>query len=437
MSENLSVRMAPLTRSFNGPSLYVEDVPGHDCRGEFLSALTRLATLTDDVERREKMHVGAQHMAASSYGQVMREEKPFAQVGSAAIIPVSGLLLNRFGGSYGWVTGYNAIRSQLFAALADPSVMQIVMDVNSPGGMAAGCFELAEDIRAAREQKPILAIVDGMACSAAYALASQATRLVAAPSASIGSIGVVVMHVSFASMLEKEGVEVTFIHAGDRKVDGNPYQPLSKEARASYQAAVDSYYSLFVSNVAAGRKGKMDEKAIRDTEARVYMAGDALALGLVDAVTTPQAAFAAFVQGGGGQEQQEKVTDMTDKTKAEGAGTETVDANAVKKAERARIAAITGHAEAEGRTKLATHLALNTEMSVEEAGAILAASPKETVSAPKAKETDALADAMGKIEQPGIGPEAGKGDGKTDPVASMLGAWAAATGTKIEKEKAH
>lgn len=157
----------------------------------------------------------------------------------------------------------------------------------------------------------------------------------------------------------------------------------------------------------------------------------------MDAVTTPQAAFAAFVQGGGGQEQQEKVTDMTDKTKAEGAGTETVDANAVKKAERARIAAITGHAEAEGRTKLATHLALNTEMSVEEAGAILAASPKETVSAPKAKETDALADAMGKIEQPGIGPEAGKGDGKTDPVASMLGAWAAATGTKIEKEKAH
>lgn len=436
MSENLSARMSPLARGFNGPALYVESVPGHDCMGELLSALSRLAGLTDDVEKREKMHVGAQHMAASSYGQVMREGKSFAQVGGAAIIPVSGLLLNRFGGSYGWVTGYNAIRSQLFAALADPSVMQIIMDVNSPGGMAAGCFELAEDIRAAREQKPILAIVDGMACSAAYALASQATRLVAAPSASIGSIGVVVMHVSFAGLLEKEGIEVSFIHAGDRKVDGNPYQPLSKEARASYQAAVDSYYSLFVSNVAAGRKGKMDEKAIRDTEARVYMAGDALALGLVDAVTTPQAAFAAFVQGGGGQ-QQEKVTDMTDKTKAEGAGAETVDANAVKKAERARISAITGHAEAAGRTKLATHLALNTEMTVEEAGAILAASPKETVSEPKAKETDALADAMSKTEQPNVSPEAGKGDGKTDPVASMLGAWAAATGTKIEKEKAH
>jgi signal peptide peptidase SppA len=339
------------------------------------------------------------------------------------VIPVSGVLLNRFGGSYGFATGYNAIRSQINAALADTSVQQIVLDVNSPGGMVSGCFELADDIRAAREQKPILAVVDGRACSAAYAIASQATRVVAAPSADIGSIGVVAMHVSVAGALEKEGVEVTFIQAGAHKTDVHSAKPLSDEARANIQAGVDASYEVFLDAVAAGRGKRMTRDGAKETEARVYSARDALALGLIDAVATPQAAFASFVN-------QEHPRAMTETTQAPASGDAAPDAAAIQAAERARVAGILAHAEAEGRGKLATHLATNTAMSVDDAAGILAAAPKEPAEARPVAERDRLADAMASTEQPNVGASGGE-DAEPSAADRMLAAWSAATGVKI------
>jgi len=431
MNAEQAVRLAPVLRSFNGPSLYAEDPLSQDARNDFLASLRQLAALPDDMEARGRLHTLTQHNAAGMFGSPDREDKPFAQVGDAAVIPISGTLLNRFGGSYGYVTGYNAIRAQLNAAMSDPSIRRIVLDVNSPGGMVAGCFELADDIRAARAQKPILALVDGGMCSAAYAIGSQATRIVAAPSARVGSIGVVIMHINIGPALEKEGIEVTFIHAGERKVDGNPFQALSKEAKADWQASVDAILTDFVAAVVAGRDGKISDKAIRDTQARVYSASDALALGLVDAVSTPQAAFAAFVQSGGPQ-QQERVDDMSDKTKADA----TTDAAALAAAaatarqeERTRFAAIIGHPEAAGRSKLAHHLATTTDMTVEAVAGILAVSAKEVAATPvQEPKKDPLAAAMDKTEQPNISGEGGGDDG---PVARMLSAYSAATGVKI------
>jgi len=408
-------------RGFNGPALYADIA---ESRNDFLAAMAHVAALPQDAEARERLHVSAQVEAAALYGSPERgEDKPFAQVGSAAVIPVSGVLLNRFGGSYGFATGYNAIRSQINAALADTSVQQIVLDVNSPGGMVSGCFELADDIRAAREQKPILAVVDGMACSAAYAIASQATRVVAAPSADIGSIGVVAMHVSVAGALEKEGVEVTFIQAGAHKTDGHSAKPLSDEARANIQAGVDASYEVFLDAVAAGRGKRMTRDGAKETEARVYSARDALALGLIDAVATPQAAFASFVN-------QEHPRAMTETTQAQASGDAAPDAAAIQAAERARVAGILAHAEAEGRGKLATHLATSTAMSVDEAAGILAAAPKEQAEARPVAERDRLADAMASTEQPNVGASGGDA---AEPSASdrMLAAWSAATGVKI------
>jgi signal peptide peptidase SppA len=408
-----------LARTFSGISLYAENVP--DARQEFLSTVSRLALIPDDVAEREKLHTSALHMAASLYGSPMGIDKPFAQVGATAIIPISGLLLNRFSGSYGFVTGYNAIRTQLNAALGDDSVQNIVFDVNSPGGMAQGCMELAADIRAARDQKPVLAVVDGLCCSAAYALASQATKIAAAPSAIIGSIGAYQMHVSVEGALKNDGIEVTFIKAGEFKAAGNPFENLSPEVKKDMQARIDATYNEFLAVVEAGRGSKFTAKDARKTEARVYDGADAFALGLVDEVSIPQAAVSAFTR----KEQSGQMTVQTPQT--EGAAP---DASAIQAAERARVAGILGHAEAAGRSKLAQHLATKTSMSVEDAGAMLAVAEKETVSAAPVKQTDALADAMSKTEQPDVGADGSGGDGKPDRVAAALASWAAMTGNK-------
>jgi ClpP class serine protease len=82
------------------------------------------------------------------------ERKPFIYSDGLAIIPIHGALINRFGGCWGFVTGYQAIRRQMNAALEDEDVKLIVFDVDSPGGETAGCLELADEIRASREIKP-------------------------------------------------------------------------------------------------------------------------------------------------------------------------------------------------------------------------------------------------------------------------------------------
>ncbi len=178
----------------------------------------------------------------SSYGYsdcVPTLEKPFAFANGVAIIPIHGLLINRLSWSYSFVTGYNFIRSQRNAALADDDVELIVYDVNSQGGLASGCAELAREMFDTRDQKPSLAVVDARCYSAAYFLASAASRLVVTPSGGVGSIGCMSMHIDYSGALENEGLKVSFIIAGDQKTDGNPYESLSTRARATIQRDVE------------------------------------------------------------------------------------------------------------------------------------------------------------------------------------------------------
>ena len=95
--------------------------------------------------------------------------KPFAFSNGVAVIPVHGVLINRFNYSWGFVTGYNFIRSQMLAAVADADVKLIVFDINSYGGMCAGCDELSDDIYNSRKLKPSVAMVDSACYSAARA----------------------------------------------------------------------------------------------------------------------------------------------------------------------------------------------------------------------------------------------------------------------------
>lgn len=358
----------------------------------------------------------------ASYGMPGQEQrKPFAFSGGIAIIPVHGTLINRFGSSWGFVTGYNFIRQQTAMAAQDPDVLGIVFDINSYGGEVAGCFECAADIQALANGKPTMAVVDSNAYSAGYATAVAADKIVVTPSGGAGSIGVVATHVSYEEMLANEGIKVTFIHAGKHKVDGNPYQDLSAEAKAAIQADVDASYDVFVGWV--GKRRKKSEKDIRATEARTYSANEAMSLGLIDAVATPQAAVQAFLGelSGSTSSTRERKDTMSEATKPgviQTAPDVSAAVAAALKADRARMAGIKSCEEAKGREALAEHLALNTDMSVDEAKAILAAAPKADAKATAGNPFKAAMDAG---QHPNVGADADTTPGEPqNKVARLL-----------------
>jgi signal peptide peptidase SppA len=203
-----------------------------------------------------------------------------------AVIPIHGTLVRRAGGldALSGLTSYEAIDATLTAALNDATVEAIVLDVDSPGGEAAGVFDLADRIRAARDTKSIVAVANDAAFSAAYALASAASHVFVTRTGGVGSIGVIALHVDQSRKDAAEGLRYTPIFAGRHKNDGSPHEALGDDALATIQAEVDRLHGLLVATV-AGQRG-LDAKAVRGTEARLFFGDDAVAAGLADRVGT-------------------------------------------------------------------------------------------------------------------------------------------------------
>lgn len=212
----------------------------------------------------------------------------------AAVITVEGTLVNRgdwIGADSGLVS-YEGLEAQVMLALNDANVRSIVLDLDSPGGEATGMYAIAEKIRAARQTKPIVALVNDMAASAAYGIASQANRIVVSPTSVVGSIGVVLLHLDRSKQYEFAGVAPTLIFAGAHKVDGNAFEPLSAEVKADLQAEVQTFYDRFVEIVALGRGARLTEKQARQTEARTYIGAAGIEEGLADHLGTLSDAIA-------------------------------------------------------------------------------------------------------------------------------------------------
>jgi signal peptide peptidase SppA len=202
-----------------------------------------------------------------------------------AIIQIIGTLVARSSGvdAYSGILGYDAVKSAVKTAARDSAVTSILLDIHSPGGEAIGAFETADVIAAVAKQKPVVALVNGMAASAAYALAAAANRIVTTPSGISGSVGVVWLHVDQSIQLEKRGLTPTFLFAGSRKTVGNPLEPLDEQDTAEIQAEIDFFYGLFVDGVARHRP-KLTKEALLATEARTYVGSEAVAAKLADAV---------------------------------------------------------------------------------------------------------------------------------------------------------
>ena len=211
-----------------------------------------------------------------------------------AVIPVYGTLVRRALGldAASGLTSYGDIGAMVDAALADPQVDGLLLDVDSPGGEAGGVFELSQKVRAADAVKPVWAVASDSAFSAAYAIACAASYLVVTQTGGVGSIGVIAMHVDQSVRDAQEGYRYTPIIAGNQKNDFSPHEPLDKEASARLQAEVDRLYGIFIEHVAAMRK--LDARFVRSTQAGLYFGAEAVTAGLADAEGSTEQVLSEF-----------------------------------------------------------------------------------------------------------------------------------------------
>ncbi len=211
-----------------------------------------------------------------------------------AVVSVIGTLVTRSGylDSASGLQAYGDIADAIAAAMDDSSVRGVILDVDSPGGEVGGLFDLVERIEAIRSAgaKPLWAVANESALSAAYAIASAADRLYVTRTGEVGSIGVVAVHVDESGADAKAGLAWTFVFAGDQKVDANAHEPLSQRARATIQADVDRLYAELCALVAANR-GISIETA-RNTNAAIYRGALAIRAGLADRLGTLDIAVA-------------------------------------------------------------------------------------------------------------------------------------------------
>lgn len=229
-------------------------------------------------------------------GRETRSDLGYDNVAGIAVISICGTLVQKLGSlrPYSGMTGYDGIRQAFLSALSDPDVKGICLDIDSPGGEVAGCFDLVDEIYNARGKKPIHAILTENAYSAAYAIASAADRISVPRTGGVGSVGVITMHLDWTQRIKDDGLKVTIITFGSRKAEGSPYRELSEEALAAIQHDINTMGELFVNTVARNRG--ISAKIIKNTQAACFMAADGVELGLADEVCPPDAAFRNLLQ---------------------------------------------------------------------------------------------------------------------------------------------
>lgn len=211
------------------------------------------------------------------------EEAPAAEMrDGAAVLTIRGPLMHH---PSLFFDSYDAIEGRALEAVT-AGATSLVLDFDCPGGLALGCFDLARALRAMCDEAeiPLLAYVDGVCASAAYAVASQADRIVVSKEALVGSVGVIDALVDATAQEAAMGLRTVFVVSGKRKPDGNPLAGITEGAVEAMQERVDALAASFFELVADGRGVSADDVA--SLEAGVFTGATAVRLGLADDVGT-------------------------------------------------------------------------------------------------------------------------------------------------------
>lgn len=361
-----------------------------------------------------------------------------------AIVPVHGSLVNRGGflDALSGITSYEKLQHQLSSATADDDVSSILLDIDSGGGEAIGAFETGDAVRQAAQSKPVYAVANGLCCSAAYAIASGATRIITSRSSLTGSIGTALLHLDRSKQLQDAGIKPTLFTTGKRKGDGSPFFELSDDVKAELRSYVHRVNQNFL-NLVASHRGVSAEKLLA-LEAGVFIGAEALQHGLVDEVgsfegvlsnlsgrtvrsaskpvkgismttetTITQAqldqAVAAAVTTAKAEATAAAEKVAAEHTAAIKAATEKAAADATT-AERERIKAIVTSEDAKGREGSALNLAISG-VTLEQAKAGLSGMPKPSAAAP--------GNSLGLFVDPGTKPSAEGNHGWNDVIAEL------------------
>lgn len=222
---------------------------------------------------------------AANFQDLKKKQQTLRINNGTACIPVRGMLFQH----YDWllshfldVSFYEIIQDQFQAALSNPNVKRITFEFDSPGGEVCGCFDLVDEIYNARGKKPIYSIVNEMAYSGAYAIASTSDKVFIPRTGCVGSIGVISTHIDESRREEKKGVKYTPIYAGKHMNDFSSHVALSAEQANTLQKIINEQYDIFISTVARNRG--TTSSAIRQMNSALFFGEDAVSKGLVDQV---------------------------------------------------------------------------------------------------------------------------------------------------------
>lgn len=203
--------------------------------------------------------------------------------GSTGVIPISGVIAPHSsqvnGASQPRGTSIEQIREAFTEALARDDVDRIALDIDSPGGSVAGVIDMADQIKAS--SKPVVAFTGGLVASAAYWLASQASKVYATRGSELGSIGVYLPVMDDSRKSENEGRTMHVIRSGPHKGAGMRGTRLTEEQKKQLQTEVDGIADMFTSAVATGR-GMSAEALDEIADGRTFFAEEAVSLGLAD-----------------------------------------------------------------------------------------------------------------------------------------------------------
>ena len=320
------------------------------------------------------------------------------------VININGPLTNK---STGWEafcggTSYESIKED-FEALLEEGAKTVAFIVESGGGEAYGMMDTGNYLRRLADENgvKIVSYIDGLSASAAYGLTAISDEIISNKSSEIGSIGVLIRLMNDSKALEKEGYERTFITAGDEKIPFAADGSFRKEFIDDLQYKVDTLYQEFVEYVAEHRNISIE--AVRNTQAKTFLAGDAVRLGLADKLMT-QEEFYSYLSG----EAQNNVngSSMKDRifkfTKSED------------KSEMTQLADMQSQLEA-----------LTTELSTAQLAVAELTSTKEALATLQAAFTEketALAAALEQVKQMEAVKEQMKAQARTDKLSAVMAA---------------
>ncbi|MFZ3046493.1 MAG: signal peptide peptidase SppA [Desulfatirhabdiaceae bacterium] len=236
-------------------------------------------------------------LPAELFSWIPEEDKSYPVKNSVAVVPIVGPMFKRatlFSRYFGDVS-MTGIAKAFLSAVADDSVKAIVLNIDSPGGTVSGTEALSDAIYSAKGKKPIVAFANGMMCSAAYWAGSGVDKIVVESTATVGSIGVVMVHVDWSEAENKWGIKRTVLTAGQYKAIGNNAEPLSDKARKVLQDHLDYIYSVFISAVERNR-GVSNEQALAMADGRVFIGQQSVDAGLADTVGSLDSAIEMAIQ---------------------------------------------------------------------------------------------------------------------------------------------